>query len=174
MPKRPRAEVPGGLVAIGQINAPFGVRGHVKVTPLTSNPERIRVGATFIVKGEPRRIVDIKYPRGYPAVLLEGVADRDEAERLRGVLLEMDEAALPDLPEDEYYVDDLVGLQVVTSDGRDLGTLQEVLTTGSNDVYLVRKPGAKDILIPALNDVVLGVDFEANTMTIEAVPGLLE
>lgn len=174
MPKRPRGDEPDGRVAVGHINSPFGVRGHVKVTPLTSNPERLKVGATFYVAGDRRRVVDIKYPRGYPAILFEGIAGRDGAERLRGAVLEIDEVELPDLPEGEYYIDDLIGLSVHTTDGRDLGTLVEVLTTGSNDVYLVKRAGAKDVLIPALNDVVLDVDFDAGTMMIEAVPGLLE
>jgi len=174
VPKRPRGDgEPAGRVAVGHINAPFGVRGHVKVTPLTSNPERLKVGATFYVQDVARRVTDIKYPRGYPAILFEGVRDRDDAEALRGAVLEIDETELLDLPEDEYYVDDLVGLNVVTTEGQALGTVVEVLVTGSNDVYLVRRPGAKDILIPALKDVVLDVDFEANTMRIEAVPGLL-
>ncbi len=144
------------------------------VTPLTSNPERLAVGLTCFVQDQPRRVVEIKHPRGYPALLFEGVHGRDDAERLRGATMEIDEALLPDLPEDEYYVDDLVGLEVVSTAGDPLGTLVEVLTTGSNDVYLVRAPDRKDVLIPALKDIVLDVDFEANTMTIEVVPGLLE
>ena len=79
-----------------------------------------------------------------------------------------------DLPEDVYYVHDLVGLRVVTSTGDEIGTLEDVLETGSNDVYVVRRPGQKDVLVPAIDGVLLEVDLEGGVVTIEAVPGLLD
>lgn len=161
-------------VAVGRINAPWGVRGHVKVTPFTRNPERLAVGSRVLVAGEPRTIRDVKSPRGYPVILFEGISGTDAADRLRGALIEIEEADLPALPEDEYYVHDLVGLRVLTAAGEELGTLEDVLETGSNDVYVVRRPGQKDLLVPAIDGVLLEVDLEAGTVTIEVVPGLLD
>ncbi|MEX1021842.1 MAG: ribosome maturation factor RimM, partial [Dehalococcoidia bacterium] len=129
-----------GRVAVGHINAPWGVRGHVKVTPLTGNTERFVRGAEFYVGGVLHRVADVREPRGYPVVLFEGIRGTDDAERLRGTLIEIDESALPPLPEGEHYVHDLIGLAVVTTAGDDLGRLDDVLRTGSNDVYLVRSP----------------------------------
>jgi len=160
-------------VAVGRINSPWGVRGHVKVTPFTDNPERLTVGSRFYVAGELRRIRDIKSPRGFPVILFEGISGTDAAERLRDTLIEIDEADLPALAEGEHYVHDLIGLRVVTTDGTELGMIAEVLETGSNDVYLVRRPGEKDLLVPAIDGVVLDVDLAAGTTTIEVVPGLL-
>jgi 16S rRNA processing protein RimM len=159
-------------VAVGRANAPWGVRGHVKVTPLTDNPERLAAGSVVFVAGIERRIVDVRRPSGYPVVQFEGVVDREGAESLRDALIEIDEADLPTLPEGEYYVHDLVGLRVVTTSGDEIGTLEEVLQTGSNDVYLVKRPGQKDVLIPAIDGVVIEVDVVTGTLTIEAVPGL--
>src|SRR5690606_30746369 len=159
-------------VAVGRINAPWGVRGHVKVTPFTRNPERLTVGSRVLVAGEPRTIRDVKSPRGYPVILFEGISGTDAADRLRGALIEIEEADLPALREDEYYVHDLVGLRVLTAAGEELGTLEDVLETGSNDVYVVRRPGQKDLLVPAIDGVLLEVDLEAGTVTIEVVPGL--
>lgn len=161
-------------VAVGRINGVWGVRGHVKVTPLTSNPERLVAGAVLYVRGEPRRVLDVRYPQGFPCMRFEGFEDRTAAEALRGALIEIDAADLPALPEGEYYLHDLEGLEVVTAAGEHIGRLKEVLTTGANDVYVIARPGKADALIPAIADVVLSVDLEARRMTIEPMAGLLD
>ena len=163
-----------GRVAVGRINGTWGLRGHVKVTPLTSNPERLQPGAVVLVAGVPRRILDVVRPKGFPCVQFEGYGERDAAEALRGTLIEVDAQDLPPLPEHEYYVDDLVGLTVMTVEGAEVGELVEVLTTGANDVYVVRRPGERDVLVPAVEDVVREVDVEGGGMVIEALPGLLD
>ena len=164
----------GGRVAVGRVNAAWGLRGHVKVTPFTSNPDRIRTGAVLLVRGEPRAVLDVRRPRGYPCVVFEGCEDAAAAAALRGAMIEIEDADLPALPDGEFYVHDLVGLAVVDADGEPLGELAEVIRTGANDVYLVRREGARDALVPAIRDIVLGVDLEAGTMRIEVVPGLLD
>ena len=170
----PGAAGPGaGRVAVGRINATWGLRGHVKVTPLTSNPDRIRPGAVLLVRGEPRAILDVASPRGYPCVMFEGCEDATSAAALRGALIEIEEADLPELPAGEFYVHDLLGLTVVGADGDVLGELAEVVRTGANDVYVVRREGARDALIPAIPDVVLDIDLGARRMRIEILPGLL-
>ena len=168
-----RAAPGAGRVAVGRVNAAWGLRGHVKVTPLTSNPDRIRTGAVLLVRGEPRAVLDVARPRGYPCVAFEGCEDAAAAAALRGALIEIEEADLPALPDGEFYVHDLVGLTVVSADGEVLGELAEVVRTGANDVYLVRREGARDALIPAIPDVVLDVDLGAGRMRIEVIPGLL-
>jgi 16S rRNA processing protein RimM len=173
---RPEAAAPtaGGRVAVGRINAPWGLRGHVKVTPLTSNPERLQPGSTLLVDGEPQLVVDVVYPSGYPCMRFEGYPDRNAVERLRGTLIEIDEAELPELAGGEYYVHDLVGLVVVTAGGARLGELVEVLRTGANDVYIVRERGRRDVLLPAIAEVVVEVDLAARRMVVEPLPGLIE
>jgi len=159
---------------VGRINGVWGLRGHVKVTPLTSNAERLVEGATLYVRDEPRRILDVVTPQGYPCIRFEGFPDRTAAETLRGALIEIDEADLPPLPEGEYYLHDLEGLEVVTAEGERIGRLKEVLTTGANDVYVIAREAQPDALIPAIADVVLAVDLDARRMTIEPMPGLLD
>jgi len=161
-------------VAVGRINAAWGIKGHVKVTPYGTNPARFRTGATVLVNGEPRRILDVATPKGFPCVLFEGYEDRTAAESLAGVEIEIEETDLPPLPEGEYYVSDLVGLEVATVDGEQVGTLEDVLRTGGNDVYLVRRPDGREALIPAIADVVQRVDLEARRVVIEPLPGLLD
>ena len=163
----------GPRVAVGRIDGAWGLRGHVKVTPLTSNPERFRTGSTLLVEGEPRLVLDVATPKSYPCVRFDGCDTRAAAEALKGKLIEIEEADLLTLPPDEYYVHELVGLTVITTGGRELGRLHEVLRTGANDVYLVRRQGEKDTLIPAIRDVVMEVDLPAGRMVIEPLAGLL-
>ena len=163
-----------GRIAVGRINSTWGLRGHVKVTALSSNPQRFEPGAVLFVRGEPRRILEVVYPRGYPCIVFEGYEHANAADVLRGTLIEIAEEELPALPEGEFYVHDLVGLTVVDADGDALGKLVEVLRTGANDVYLVRREGARDLLIPAIPEVILDIDPAAGRMRIELLPGLLE
>ena len=161
-------------VAVGRINGAWGLRGHVKVTPLTTNPERFQPGAVLLIDGEPRQVMDVATPKGYPCVQFEGCTNRSAADSLRGTLIEIDESDMPKLAEGEYYIHQLVGLIVVTRDGDEVGRLDEVLRTGANDVYLVRRKGRRDVLIPAIADVVRNVDLTAGRMTIEPLDGLLD
>ena len=163
-----------GRVAVGRINATWGLRGHVKVTPLTSNPKRIQPGEVLLVRGEPREVLDVRYPKGFPCVVFEGYEDATAASALRGTLIEIAEADLPDLGQDEYYVHDLVGLEVVSAAGERLGRLAEVLRTGANDVYIVRRKGERDLLLPAIGDVIAEVDLDGGRMVVELLPGLLD
>ena len=106
---------------------------------------------------------------------LEAVTDRGQAESLVGSELFVDKSRLPSLEEDTYYWFDLVGLRVYDTTGALLGRLEGVIPTGSNDVYVVKdnKPGsAREILIPAIGDVVLDIDLESRTMTVDPPEGL--
>jgi len=163
-----------GRVAVGMINAAWGLKGHVKVTPLTSNPDRLAVDAELLIRGQRRRVLEHVEPYGYPILRFEGYPDRTAAEALRGEVIEIEEDELRELPPGEYYVDDLVGMDVVMPDGEAVGRLVDVLSTGANDVYVVRRLGARDVLIPAIANVVLDVDVAGKRMTIDPLPGLLE
>ncbi|MEX2229739.1 MAG: ribosome maturation factor RimM [Dehalococcoidia bacterium] len=163
-----------GRVAVGMINAAWGLKGHVKVTPLTSNPDRLAVDAELLIRGQRRRVLEHVEPYGYPILRFEGYPDRTAAEALRGEVIEIEEDELRELPPGEYYVDDLVGMDVVMPDGEAVGRLVDVLSTGANDVYVVRRQGARDVLIPAIPNVVLDVDVAGKRMTIDPLPGLLD
>lgn len=164
----------GDRVAVGRINGPWGLRGHVKVTPYTKNAERFRAGAHLLVRGDRREVLDVVYPQGYPCVRFAGYNDATAAEALRGALIEIEAAELPPLPEGEYYRHDLLGLRVVTRDGAELGELADILATGANDVYVVRRPGASDVLLPAIADVIVRVDLERRELVVDPLPGLID
>ena len=143
---------------------PKGLRGGIRVEVLTDWPERLEVGAEVWVQGdsEPTRITSVE-AGGKSLVLYLAVLDsREAAERATGRYLE---AAAQELPEGTYYWDQLIGLEVVDSEGRQVGELVEVFRAGGNEVYRIVGP-AGERLIPALRSVVLGVDLDVRRMTV--------
>lgn len=166
-------EFPTDFVTVGKINQPWGINGHVKVTPLTDNPERLIAGASVYIDSELTKILDVQSPHGYPIVRFAGYEDRQSVEVLLGKLISIENNLLPKLEIDTYYIHDLLGLNVTTTEGIMLGKLVDVLTTGANDVYVIRQHNKKDFLIPATSEVIKDVNTEDGTMIIEILPGLI-
>lgn len=92
---------------------------------------------------------------------------------LRNALVEIPEEALPPLQKDEFYHRQIIGLMVITSEGKEIGRVAEIMETGSNDVYVVRGQG-KEYLIPAIKDVILSVDLRSGAIIITPMEGLLD
>jgi len=160
------------LFAVGRVLAPWGIRGDVVIAVLSDNPDRFRTGAGVLLAGRPCTVQRHRVVAGKTVVKLSGVADRNQAEALRGSLLEVAETDLMSLPPDTYFHHQIIGLEAVTTDGRGLGPVSEVLKTGANDVYVIH--GDREYLIPAIGDAVKQVDLEGGRIVIEALPGLLE
>lgn len=137
----------------------------MRVEVLTDRPERLSEGALLYVEGEsePRRINEVESGGRLPVIRLEDVDSREGAETLRGRYLEVD--AEP-LPEGEYYWHQIVGLKVLDEVGTAMGMVAEVFRAGENEVYRVEGGSGEDLLLPALRDVVLGIDLDAGTMTV--------
>ena len=155
---------------IGEITKPQGVRGEVKVRPCTCDPERFDGLETVYVKREDAYVpLNITVNRLAPDAVfmnVEGVSDRDQAEKLRGTLLYIDRAHAVELDEDTTFLCDLYGLRGVVSDGRDLGVLKDVMQPGGNDVYVFNGP-LGEVLVPALKSVVMKVDLEKGEMLLD-------
>lgn len=166
-------------ITIGVITAPQGVRGAVRVRPLTDFPERL-LGlerAYLLQEGSrtERRIERAsRHTRGLFVLKFEGIGDRDAAEELRGAAIQVPRSEAAPLPEGAYYVFDLVGCEVRLTSGERLGELIDVLTTAANDVYVVTKDGGGEVLIPAVRHVVKAIDTEAGTIVVDPIPGMLE
>jgi len=165
-------EVPPGYVAIGRVGAPWGVRGAVKVVPLADSRELFAPGRGVTVSGQRRVIAGARWQKGMVYLRLSGTDDRESAEALRGRLLAVEESELPPLPEGHYYRFQLIGLAVICTDGEELGRVTDVLSTGANDVYVVRGDRG-ELLLPATDEVVREIDLEGGRMLVEALPGLL-
>jgi len=174
-------------IRIGEIVSVHGVKGALKVLPLTDNP--IRFCSLTEVDVVPKRggrkgaeVTNYKVLSATPAgnvVLLKlcGVDDRDKAEKFRGMFLEIPREKAVKLPKDSYFVGDLVGCTVKTQDGEVLGTLTEVQFTGANDIYEVTPKDSdskKSMWLPAIGEVIKDVDIEKGEITVNLIPGLRE
>jgi 16S rRNA processing protein RimM len=160
-----------GFRAVGRVERPWGLRGEIKVLPLTDYPERFEAGARVFVGGEGRRVRHSRWHKGRVFVALAGVDRVEAAEALRGALLEIPDDDTPDFAEGEYYIDQIEGCEVVSRDGEALGRVTEVLRPGANDVYVVRGASPRELLIPALRQVVVAVDVEARRITVDLSEG---
>ncbi|MBI2300558.1 MAG: 16S rRNA processing protein RimM [Armatimonadetes bacterium] len=163
-----------GYVVRGTLGPPHGVRGEVKVRLETDYPERVCGTRRWLLRDPDGNTeeVDVERVREHQGLLLaklRGVDGRDAAKLFRGREIICWFRDLPPLPEGEYYHFQLVGLQVVTVDGRPVGRIKEILRTGSNDVYVTEGP-----LIPALEEVIEKVDLEGGVMVIRPMKGLLD
>jgi 16S rRNA processing protein RimM len=172
--------VPAGYLAVGQIAGAHGLYGELKVEAYSDFPDRFAPGATLFL-GEDLEKVQVMSMRPHKSnllVRLEEIGDRNEAEEVRGLWLYVREADAGALEEGQYWIHDIIGLQVVTEDGVQIGTVTDVMATGANDVYVVR-PAAeinqgRDVLLPAIADVVERVDLEQRIMVIHLLEGLID
>ncbi|MBI4199794.1 MAG: 16S rRNA processing protein RimM [Chloroflexi bacterium] len=161
----------GAFVEVGRIVKPMGVRGEVRIQAMTDVPQRFAPGAVLYVDASPHHVLRSRAtPQGL-VVLFQDVATRTQAEELRGKVVAVPEQEVPPLPEGSYYHYQVLGMNVYTSLGKLLGDVVEILETGSNDVYVVRR-GGDETLIPALADVVVGVDVQQGRMTVDLPQGL--
>ncbi len=160
-------------LAVGRIIAPHGIRGEVEVDIHTDFPERFTPGAR-VLAGEGKVPLVIESVRPYRKRLLikfREIPDRTRAETWRGAWLHVPvEEAWP-LQEDEYYEYQIVGMDVWTEDGEYLGHVDHIIYTGANDVYVIVGP-EREILIPAIKDVIREIDVEEGRMVVHLLPGL--
>ena len=173
--RSPTEDPHAGWIAVGQVMGAFGNRGDLRVKPLGRFPNRFR-DLRRVYVGEDRAPADILHRKTIdPGVVLRlsTVNSRDAARDLYQQFLYVPETEAVKLPEGEYFVHQIVGLTVITTEGRTLGPIREVIETGSNDVYLVRHEG-KEVLIPATKEVIRRVDLDAGTMEVALLPGLLD
>ena len=164
-----------GWIIIGRVKAPHGVRGEFRVEILTDFPERFQ-GLKRLYVGETHAAHDIEKARFTPkgALLkLSGIDSREAAASYSHSYIALPEAELPPLPTGAFHHHQIKGLEVCTEDGRNLGTVMEILTTGGNDVYIVRGELHGEVLLPAIADVIRAIDLEAQRITVHLIPGLL-
>ena len=161
-----------GHVAVGRVVAPHGLRGEIRVEPLTAQSEHFAAGRTLWIEETAHEVEASRRQRGFVLLRLSGVASIEAAEALRGSLLSLPESELAPLPEGEYYAYQIIGLEVYDGDGARLGKVVGLFPTGSNDVYVVDGPRG-ELLLPAIDDVILEVDVPGGKMVVSLMDGLL-
>ena len=162
-------------MAIGRVVKPWGARGDLKLQVLTGFPDQLgRLKHVYLgPEAVPYTVARFRWHSGELLLRLTDVGDRNAAELLRDQLVQIAREDATPLEPGQFYEYQIVGLNVVTTDGEPLGQVAEVLSTGANDVYVVQGPRG-EVLLPARIEVVRAIDLDAGTMTVTLLPGLVE
>ncbi|MGM0471654.1 MAG: ribosome maturation factor RimM [Bacillota bacterium] len=164
------------LITIGQITKHQGNKGEVRVMPLTDYPERFELlDQVFLCKDDHKKQVNIeamRYHKQFIVLKFVEFEDIGTAIEHKDYFLQIPQSESLDLPEDHYYLNDILDLEVFTTQGRRLGVVTDILETGSNDVYVVESKN-QEHLIPGTKEVIVEVDLAAEKMIINPLPGLL-
>ena len=164
------------FLVIGKVLRAHGVRGEIRVLPHTDQPERFTwLKEVYVGEHDPKPIAieGVRFHQDLVLLKLVGYDYRDETDTLKGELLLVPMADAIPLEEGEYFLFQLLGLDVYTDEGQLLGQLQDVIETGANNVFVVKGEGEKDILLPDTKEVVTDIDFDNGRLTVHLLPGLL-
>lgn len=162
---------------IGQIVNTFGIKGYFKVKPFTDEITRFdELKQVYICEKSGLKQVEIEnvnYHKDMVLLKCKGIEDKTEAEKYKGLYLKIDRKNAKKLPKDTYFIADLLGLEVYTEEGRKLGIVEDIFPTGSNDVYVVKdQETGKQVLLPAINQVIKDIDLKEKKITVHLLEGL--
>ncbi len=163
---------------VGVIASTHGIGGEVKVFPTTDDNKRFKkLKQVFLDTGKEYLELEVERVRFFKQMVIvkfKGINNINDIEKYKGKdLLVTRENAVP-LEENEYFIYDIMDAQVVDEEGKEIGTLVEVLATGANDVYVVKTPQGKEILMPVIDECILDIDFDNKVVTAHIMPGLLD
>ena len=168
----PSSLTDGDEVIVGRVKGAWGVRGDLKVDALIDQADRFSVGSILALAGRPATVEQSRKIKGGLAIKLDIVASRSDAEAARGQVFTVPRELLAPLPHGRYYYFDIIDMVVLDEAGDELGCVKEIIETGVNDVYVIERPEQPDLLIPALEDVVLSVSVSEKHMTVRVPEGL--
>lgn len=162
---------------IGQIVNTFGIKGQVKVNPFTDDIKRFdKLKEIYIEKKHELKLFQIEkvnYSKNMVILKLKGIESPEEAEKLRNSYLKINRKDAGELPEGTYYIADLIGLDVYTDENELLGKVDYIYNAGSSDIYVVKNEQGKEILLPAIQDVLKQVDLENRKIIVHIIKGLI-
>ena len=161
-------------ILIGKITSAVGLKGEVKVYNYSASIEIYEETPQVYVGDELMDVISVRQQKNMVVLRLSGFTDRDAAERARGREIFVTEADLPELPEGQFYVRDLIGMQVVTEEGEDLGEVTDVIQNTAQDLFEVELPEGRKVLIPKVDAFVRSIDGETRTVTVRLQEGLLD
>lgn len=164
------------LLQVGVISSTHGIRGEVKVFPTTDDAGRFKKLKNVILdigkEQIPMEIQSVKFFKQFVIVKFKGIDNINDIEMYKGKSLLVTRDNAVELEEDEYYIADLIGMQVITDEGEH-GILEDVIETGANEVYAVRFDKLGEVLIPAIHDCILDVNIEKMEMKVHLLEGLV-
>lgn len=164
------------FLQVGVISSTHGIRGEVKVFPTTDDPARFkRLKKVLLDAGRERlelEVQSVKFFKQFVIVKFRGIDNINDIEKYKGKSLLVPREEAVELDEDEYYIADLIGMEVFTEEGR-FGVLKDVMETGANEVYIIDSDKHGEVLVPAIHDCILNVDVEEKVMKIRLLDGLV-
>ena len=166
------------LLQVGAITTTHGIRGEVKVFPTTDDVNRFEYLDSVLLdtghEWKELKIERVKYFKQLVILKFKGIDNINDIEKYKGKGLYVTRDQAVPLEEDEYFIADLLGLDVYLETGEKFGVLKDVMETGANDVYIIRTEAGKEVLIPAIHECILDVDLDENRMEIHLMDGLLD
>ena len=166
------------LLQVGVISSTHGVRGEVKVFPTTDDPERfLDLEYVFLDTGREKKkltIQSVKFFKQFVILKFKGINNINDIERYKRCPLLVDRENAVELEEDEYFIADMIGMNVLTEDGEIFGTLKDVIETGANDVYIINSKKHGEVLIPAIKECILDVNVKEGRMLVHLMEGLID
>lgn len=165
------------FLEIGQIVNSYGLKGQMKIVPFTDDITRYSDLKTIYIEINKQlkeyKIEQVKYHKNNVLIKLEGIDDINDTEKFKNCFVKVDRKNAVKLPEDTYFIIDLIGLEVFTEENVLLGKIVDVFPTGSNDVYVVKDELGKQILLPAISEVIKNVDIPNKKMIVNLIKGLV-
>ena len=162
---------------IGQIVNTFGVKGYVKIYPYVNDIQRFDDLKTIYIKNKKQEskleIEEVKYQKNMVLIKFKGIETVEQAESLRNSYIEIDRNQAIPLEEGEYFIADLLGMDVYLETGEKLGILDDIYNTGGSDIYVVKNELGKQFLLPYIDDVVKNIDLENGKITVHIIDGLI-
>ena len=165
------------LLQVGVISSTHGVRGEVKVFPTTDDVKRFKkLKKVILDTGKeqlPLEIEGVKFFKQFVILKFDGIDNINDIEKYKGKSLLVDREHAVKLKKDEYFIADMIGMDVFTEEGELFGALKDVMETGANDVYIIEMTDGKEVLVPAIKQCILDVDIENRKMVIHLLEGLV-
>lgn len=165
------------MLKVGAITATHGIRGEVKVFPTTDDVKRFKKGVKLILETGKEQldleVEGVKFFKQFVILKFKGIDNINDIEKYKGKELFVTRENAVRLKKDEYFIADLIGLLVIDEDGRQIGTLKDVMETGANDVYIVQMEDEKEVLIPAIKQCILEVNIKEGFIKVHMMEGLL-
>lgn len=162
---------------VGQIVNTFGIKGFVKIYPYVDDMQRFDdLKKVYIIskKQESKlEIEEVKYQKNMVLIKFKGIETVEQAEKLRNAYVEIDRSDAIFLEEGQYFIADLLGLDVFLDTGEKLGILEDIFNTGSNDIYVVKNELGKQFLLPYIDDVIKDIDLESGKIIVHLIEGLI-
>ncbi len=161
-------------IKVGQVVNAVGLKGELKVYHYSDYKERFEELSKIYLENTRYQISGVRYRKEMVILKLRGVDDRTEAEKHKGEDVYIDKSDVRVLPEDTYYIFDLIGMKVVDESGNTIGILCDVIQNTAQDLYEVEKENKSKFLIPAVEEFILSIDVKSKTMTVRLIEGLME